>query len=625
MNTYTHFWLLLWSAVFILGCEPVDPGDPTNSPSDCGYEVPTLDYSDPNQCEPTLQSFYGLSKASDIPEELLPPLPKTGGQEGTTRTIAVNAVEEDGFVLHLYKGVPGPIRVEVFGQLECGVFDEVLPLMEVSEIARRLEIAKATADYQQFYVRVSLAPEEYSEENFVALAAYGKGEPGPAGAIAYRTGEPTKDVDPDEEQSLARLPFSCDGKAFQRLVLSACEKDAKTVMEWVAATGMTPSEEYYGPLGNVVVFDIPPGLDLNTTGGAITQLRSKVNGGDATIEPDWLVNLFNPLQPYDIASSTARVPTAVKDPNIQDILQGNAIEYFGKVLPTFSVPEKFDEDMPLNLITFIDSGVDLGSTNGSNWESTRYRGGLETEYIKDGNLGFDFVAKDFTPNDLTPHGTHVAAATLGEYRSSAPLNMIHLKTFGNEGISSYFGTLVSIYEAAAIGSDIINMSWGVYLDDKPEALLCAIETAISTGAYIVTSAGNDDKDIDVEPQWPAAFAPMYPENILTTASYWYEGNAFSPDPNLVNLIYFTNFGSVNTSMAGFITTPVPEYQTGDIIYPLGTSITAPIVTGALLEHLVEDPSNTLGTFQNLLEPSSKLSGKVSGDLYLPLDTQLNQP
>ena len=185
--------------------------------------------------------------------------------------------------------------------------------------------------------------------------------------------------------------------------------------------------------------------------------------------------------------------------------------------------------------------------------------------------------------------------------------------------------LTALYEAAAIGSDIVNMSWGVYLDKAPEALECAVKTAVDQGIYLVTSAGNDTENIDGKPQWPAAFAPQYPKRLVTTASYWYKGNAFSGDPKAIELIYFSNFGPVTVPMAGFITTPVPEYQSGNIIYPLGTSITAPIVTGALMEHLVEDRSNTLGTFKGIFSNSGNLTGEIRNEQYLPLKTQINQP
>ena len=599
------------------------PDPPVYNPSDCGYTLQEVPFSDPTACAPQFLTFTQLNTGGSAAGVGLPPLPDDCTTVGRTQVAYLNGIDDESFFLHVYKGAPGPIALSVYGEVSCG---EVVPLLEcqaITAVASRFEVKTAGETFSAFFVRFTVDadpvqdPLTYDAANFIRLAAYEDKEPASAGGIHYSTRAFGPPVDPKIERDLPILPFDCSGTAFQRIVLSACEEDGEVLKQWIKELGVTPSEAYFGEKGNVVVFDVPPGMDLNTTGGSAQAIKAKLNTGDGTAEPDYIVNLFNPRAPATIAPPSERIPLATTDPLILDVVPGRN-KYFITVLPPFRAPEESDLT-PVQLVTIIDSGVDPGEPNQSLFKRYTYRQPRETEFVKPNELGFDFVAKDFAPNDLTPHGTHVAGAVLGQYAAKAGLNLVHMKTFGEEGISSYFGALVSLYEANAIGSDVINMSWGISNSTAPQALTCAVKAAVAENILLVTSAGNDTLDLDAAPQWPAAFSIAYPDNVIATASYWYRGKAENEDPASVELMYFSNFGKGTVPLAAYMTTPVPAFGTGQIIFPLGTSFSAPIVTGQLVNFFADNPGTSLQEFRaKFYREAASLSGLIRDKHYLPI-------
>ncbi len=604
--------------LFLTGCrEPVAPV--VYQPSDCGYELDLITYSDPTECTPELTTFRDVGRTTE--PEKLPPFPADCAPSGPTLTAYLNGIDDSSFFLHVYKGAPGPVSLEVYGEESCGETVLLTECLTVNALAERFVIKTGGTRYRAFFVRVGLDADfvgQYTPEHFISLSAYEDVEPRSRGGVRYQTGPfSAKEVNDKEELDLPTLAFSCEGNSFQRVLLNACESDAKVIEEWIRELGITPSETYYGEKGNVVVFDVPPGLDPNTTGGSAAVLRPRSQGSGGFAEPDYLINLFNPRDPSAIAPQDNRLRLATNYPQIRRIDQQIDEKYFGEYLPPFRGPVPEDSGEPW-VVTIIDSGVDAASPNAALWEPLTYRAGKETEYVKTGTLGFDFIAKDYAPNDLTPHGTYVAGTLMGQYTSERDLDLVHMKIFGHEGISSYFGALVSLYEATAIGSKVINASWGISQAEAPEGLTCAVETALHEGIYLITSAGNDSLDIGSTPQWPAAYAPTYPSQIVATASYWYRGELEKREPDAVELMDFSNYSKLTVPLAGYMTTPVPNYLTGQIVYPLGTSFTAPLVAGTFLNWWSENPGSVLADFQHACyRKASPLTGQIVNGHHLP--------
>ncbi len=575
---------------------------------------PRIPYSDPEDCAPRLLTFDLLSEGSDYRGGKLP-ADRTAA--GASWCAAIAVPRSETLYLQVYRGTPAVIHLRVYGLHDSGKVYSLTECLEVRQIARRVEVGVGAGKFTSLVVRFSVEKQEVVKGNFVKFAAYDGQEPRSPGGLVVTQRPECRDAygTNDREARKVTLPFSPDGKAVQRLILASCSPEDDLVA-WGKATGLEFSESYRGEAGSVVALGVPPGLDLHTTGGSAKEVRAKVNSGNGTVSPDYLVNLFSPGQPADGGGKMRKVED---DDELREAYNSPR-DYLAEMLPSGEPGQDFDHNADPVTVTIIDSGVDYSKANAALWEAARYRQRKETEFVRPWHLGYDFINHDFEPNDETPHGTYVAAALLAQYRAARPLQLVHMKTFGAGGISTYFGSLVSLYEAVTIGSRVINMSWGFHQEEEPEALRCALRTAADRGVYLVTSSGNEGQDLEKIPQWPANFASHFPDHLLTVASYWtpksgkYGRNAF-PDLN-----DFSNYGDKEVPLAAFMTTGVPEYQTGSPIYPLGTSISTPIVSGLLAHWLADHPEGTLAEFRKtFFRRADSLSDRITDGQYLPLE------
>ena len=602
----------------LLACKPTLV-QTTYTPGDCDYGLPHLVYSDPAECRPELTTFGMLSDPE--PGLKMPPLPAACAPAGPVRMAYLDATAASSFILHVYKGAAGPVSLEVYGETTCKELTLLTECLSVTAVAESFVINTAADEpYGRYYVRIGLDGDHldgYAETNFISLAAYAGRAPEGEGGIRYATASTGDGGENVPENGLGRLRFNCAGNAFQRLVLNACENDPAIMREWVEALGVTPSEEYYGEKGSVVTFDVPPGMDLNTTGGSAREIRTVPNG-NGTAEPDYAINLFSPGDPDRYVAPADRNPLATEDPIVGEYTNNSPDDYFGNNLPPFEWPGN-GSGAPLR-VAIIDSGVETDGPNAGGYADYAYRNGPETEFIRNGNLGYDFIAKDMVPDDQAPHGSYVAASLLGEYHGARPLQLLHLRTFGADGIASYFGALVSFYEATAVGVDVINASWGIRLPAAPEALTCAVERAMADDVIVVTSAGNDSLSIDRDPQWPAAYGPDYPDRLVTVGSYWYKGQLPETDQQHVARRDFSNYSRMGrVTAAAYHTAPVPQFGAEAIVYPQGTSFSAPRLAGRLATFLSERPGASARDFGGrAYERADGLMNFTLERQYLPL-------
>lgn len=211
-------------------------------------------------------------------------------------------------------------------------------------------------------------------------------------------------------------------------------------------------------------------------------------------------------------------------------------------------------------------------------------------------LGYDFIHADPFPEDELKHGTIVAAALAMNLPDNAPIDLLHYKMFDDTGGATYFGALTAIYAAVLAKVDIINLSWGIRMNESPRALRCAIEFARENGVLIVTSAGNRQEDIDRVPQWPAAFAADSTFwNVITVNSF----QRSSLDANApISRAEFSNYGQNSVNVAAFaaIKTYAWNDSLGGIVvnrngikYDVykGTSVSTPLVSNQLALYLAK--------------------------------------
>ncbi|PPK87506.1 subtilase family protein [Neolewinella xylanilytica] len=604
MNVHTPYcWFFsLCLIVAVSGCEPV--ADP--EPASCDYSTPQLAYTPAGACEPKLVWLRALSRPQ---EGKFPELPAKCDQAGELgRIVEVPAPPRSGgFTLHVYNGSEAYAYVQVFGAESCvGDFVPLTDCVADNRVGFKVPVV-IDADYERYFVRIDLATsgpdEDYkayfgSEDNFVALAAYDGRQPSFAGRMEYNKREnqvPGQAVVPPPT-----LPVSCTGLTFHRLIFSSCGS-GQDLAAWADEMGLPVSEAYGGKEGSVVAADAPEGMSLQTIGGAAKQKRPSQDTTGTSVEPDYIISLFNPDDPNNYFSGDLERIT-LKNEKIQ-----NCVAFKPTAVSTS------DEEQVI--VSIIDSGVDFSPANLDYWNATKYRQAVKTNFMQAGQLGFDFINNDVEPEDVSPHGTFVAGAVVGGYRGSAPLTTINFKIFGADKAATYFGALVAINEAIALNSDVVNMSWGFYSKERPAALECLVKQAADRGVVLVTSAGNEGNNIHNVRQWPASFAADYPETVVSVASYAFENETI--DPTKVILTDFSNRGIPDVAVAAFMTTETPNYGGIGTGYFLGTSISTPIVTRTLANLESARPAD-VNHLQGLYDQGPQLSGLVFKEAYLPV-------
>lgn len=179
--------------------------------------------------------------------------------------------------------------------------------------------------------------------------------------------------------------------------------------------------------------------------------------------------------------------------------------------------------------------------------------------------GYDFVNRDYSPNDGNGHGTHVAgiaAAVTNNYTGMAGIapraSILPVRVLGNDGSGSLQDVANGIVYAANQGAQVINLSLGSPASSS--TLQNAIQYAWNRGAVIVAAAGNDNSRT---PNYPA----NYPNVIAVASTDRYDSRSS-----------FSNYGSwVEVAAPG--QSILSTYPGSCYAYLSGTSMAAPHVAG----------------------------------------------
>lgn len=186
-------------------------------------------------------------------------------------------------------------------------------------------------------------------------------------------------------------------------------------------------------------------------------------------------------------------------------------------------------------------------------------------------VGWDFVHDVPLPFDTHGHGTHIAGIIDGSAgnRMTAvcpPVALMALKYYdnGGAGYNNLSNTVRAIEYAVANGANIINYSGGGA--DPAASERAAVAEAQRKGVLFIAAAGNDGRNNDRRPYYPASY-PI--DNLLGVASV----NKYE------RLLPSSNFGhSVHVAAPGLMilsTLPGGKYGTMS-----GTSQATAFVTGA---------------------------------------------
>ncbi|MFL0362284.1 S8 family serine peptidase [Pseudobacillus sp. 179-B 2D1 NHS] len=228
----------------------------------------------------------------------------------------------------------------------------------------------------------------------------------------------------------------------------------------------------------------------------------------------------------------------------------------GKSDMDINLPEAWnfikDKHLQETVVAVIDTGTDINHPDLADkiWTNEKEKNG-QPHVDDDGNgyvddiHGWDFFNNDNTvydEEDGDEHGTHVSgtiAASMDNAQGVAGIapnaKIMPLKFLGPDG-GSTFDAIQAIEYAQSMGVKISNNSWGG--DDGTAG--DALERAIAdSGMLFVAAAGNDGRNIDSMPSYPASYKS---ENILTVAAVDNQGR----------LAGFSNYGksSVDVSAPG---------------------------------------------------------------------------
>jgi DNA-binding beta-propeller fold protein YncE len=220
--------------------------------------------------------------------------------------------------------------------------------------------------------------------------------------------------------------------------------------------------------------------------------------------------------------------------------------------------------------------------------------------------GWDFANGDNDPFDDLFHGTHVSGIIgavadngIGVAGMAWRVHILPCKFLNSDGLGLSSNAIRAIDYATLQGARVLNNSWGG--GALSLAMKDTIDAAGAGGAVFVVSAGNDGEDFAVRPQYPAAYT--LPNVVAVAATDENDG-----------LAVFSNFGAATVLLGApgvHILSTLPGGQYGKLS---GTSMSAPIVSGALALLLSAEPDLDLQAIRARLTAAAKpvpgLAGKT---------------
>lgn len=183
------------------------------------------------------------------------------------------------------------------------------------------------------------------------------------------------------------------------------------------------------------------------------------------------------------------------------------------------------------------------------------------------------------------HGTHVAGIIGAKRNNNIGINGVadHVKIMSvrivPNGDERDKDVANGIRYAVDNGAKIINMSFGKGYASNKKVVDDAIRYAQEHDVLLVHAAGNDGKDIDINPNFPTKYFTNEQEAVTGEADNWLTVGATSWKLDDDLLASFSNFGykSVDVFAPGVeINSTMPENEYKE---QQGTSMAAPVVSG----------------------------------------------
>lgn len=245
--------------------------------------------------------------------------------------------------------------------------------------------------------------------------------------------------------------------------------------------------------------------------GSKTQLLSYLASieNNSEISPIRMIEQDREVESLDLNLRTDQV-TEVQAPN-----EGIYWQVWGQ--EDIQANKLWDQNIKGNRVTVavVDAGIDLKHPALTGRVAVNINeipdNGIDDDKngLVDDYKGFDFAYKSPTAQP-SQHGTHVAGIIAAEPFKNPMLGvapeaqLIPLNIMSDRGGGSLSAAVFAIKYAQSRGAKIINASWGgaICADILRQTILDVGEA----GVLFISAAGNDGTDIDLYPEFPAAFA-----------------------------------------------------------------------------------------------------------------------
>ena len=197
----------------------------------------------------------------------------------------------------------------------------------------------------------------------------------------------------------------------------------------------------------------------------------------------------------------------------------------------------------------------------------------ENGYIDDVH-GINAILDSGTPHDDAGHGTHVAGIigaqgnnSVGTVGVAWNIRLMPLRFLDRFGEGTISDAVQCINYAIAHGAQVINNSWGT--NAFSGALNGAMSLALQADVLIVAAAGNERRNNDIVPIYPANYNQR---NILSVAA----------STRRDGLASYSNYGAGSVDLAAPGDAILSAWSHSDRAYEVtsGTSMSTPMVSGA---------------------------------------------
>lgn len=272
------------------------------------------------------------------------------------------------------------------------------------------------------------------------------------------------------------------------------------------------------------------------------------------------------------------------------------------------------------IVAVLDTGIDLDHEDLSDavWTNPGEIAGNHKDddgngYVDDVH-GWDFVDSDNDPTpvpseeepDAASHGTLIAGEigamgnnAIGMVGVNWDVSIMPVRMLGDDGSGSEMDAADAIRYAIENGARVINLSFAG--DQAHAALTNAVKEAYAQGVVVVAAMGNDGRNTDR--------TPVYPACLRTDDVDWVIGVTASTESN--RGADFTNYGAICADIAAPGTNIQGlAYADGSAEYSEeylgmwnGTSMASPLVAGAAALLFSEYPSLSAEDIRNILKLS----------------------